>query len=134
MGNGKQTDFWRDKWLGDEPLKIKFSRLSKLSVDKIISVADMYRSRWGSVGEAGWRWRQRLFVWEEELHIKYCVALDFFFLRTLHQIGGGACLILIHITYHLLTQMVPLVVAAHNDVIWNKIAPESISFCMEAIK
>jgi hypothetical protein len=79
MGNGKQTDFWRDKWLGDEPLEIKFSRLSKLSVDKIISVADMYRSRWGSVGEAGWRWRQRLFVWEEELHIKYCVALDFFF-------------------------------------------------------
>jgi hypothetical protein len=35
--------FWRDKWLDGEQLNIKFSRLFELSVEKNISVVDMYR-------------------------------------------------------------------------------------------
>ncbi|KAK2365229.1 hypothetical protein QL285_090004 [Trifolium repens] len=126
VGNGEKIDFWRDKWLGDEPLNIKFSRLFELSVDKNISVADMYRRGWG-VREAGWRWRRRVFLWEE-LDMECCAALDFIFLQdaipdrwrwlpdpnTGYSVSGA---------YHLLTHIVSLVVAAHNNVIWTKIAP-----------
>jgi hypothetical protein len=42
VSNGEQTTFLRDKWLGDELLNIKFSRLFELSFDKNILVADMY--------------------------------------------------------------------------------------------
>jgi hypothetical protein len=52
VDNGEQTNFWRDEWLGDEPLNINFSRLFELSVDKNILVTDMYRRGWG-VEEAG---------------------------------------------------------------------------------
>jgi hypothetical protein len=41
--NGKQVDFWKDKWLDDEPFNIKFIRLFELTVDKNISAIDMYR-------------------------------------------------------------------------------------------
>jgi hypothetical protein len=42
VGNGEQTDFWRDKWLGDEP-NIKFNRLFELAVNKKNLVANIYR-------------------------------------------------------------------------------------------
>jgi hypothetical protein len=45
-----------------------------------ISVVDMYRRGWG-VREAGRRWRRRLFVWEDELHMECCAILDFIFLQ-----------------------------------------------------
>jgi hypothetical protein len=54
--------------------------LFELSVDKNILVTDMYRRGWG-VEEAGWRWHQRLFVWEEELHNECCATLNFIFLQ-----------------------------------------------------
>jgi hypothetical protein len=41
--NGEQADFWKDKWLDDEPSNIKFIRLFELTVDNNISAIDMYR-------------------------------------------------------------------------------------------
>jgi hypothetical protein len=39
----------------------------------------MYKRGW-EVGESGWRWRRRVFVWEEEMHMLCCAALDLVFL------------------------------------------------------
>jgi len=65
LGNGKHTLFWSDVWCGEVSFRVRFSRLFELSELKDISVFDMYHLGWGEDGEA-WRWRRRLFVWEEE--------------------------------------------------------------------
>ena len=65
LGNGKHTLFWSDVRCGEGSFRVRFSRLFELSELKDISVFDMYHLGWGEDGEA-WRWRQRLFVWEEE--------------------------------------------------------------------
>ena len=46
--------------------RVWFSRLFELSVCKGVSVLEMSQLGWGEGGEA-WRWRRRLFVWEEEM-------------------------------------------------------------------
>ena len=51
--------------MGEESLRDRFSRLYELSLLKGESVAAMRALGWGVEGEA-WRWRRRLFVWEEE--------------------------------------------------------------------
>jgi hypothetical protein len=43
-----------------------FRRLFDLSGDKWVSVNDMFVLGWGEGGVA-WKWRRRLFEWEEEL-------------------------------------------------------------------
>jgi hypothetical protein len=45
---------------------VRFSMLYELSLDREVSVPDMFQVGWGVDGEA-WRWRRRLFVWEEEM-------------------------------------------------------------------
>ncbi|XP_024636145.1 uncharacterized protein [Medicago truncatula] len=65
MGDGKNTNFWEDVWIGGVSLKESFSRLFELSVEKGVSVFDMFHLGWGENSEA-WKWRRRLFVWEEE--------------------------------------------------------------------
>ncbi|GAU30291.1 hypothetical protein TSUD_385120 [Trifolium subterraneum] len=72
VGGGCGSLFWLDPWLGDSPLSRSFSRLYVLAVDKNILVADMFAAGWGIGGEA-WKWRRRLFAWEEEL-VAGCIA------------------------------------------------------------
>ncbi|KEH41147.1 hypothetical protein MTR_1g044185 [Medicago truncatula] len=43
VGNGRNTFFWIDNWLGGAPLKLQFSRLYELSVLKECSMEDMAR-------------------------------------------------------------------------------------------
>jgi len=43
-----------------------FARLYELADNKLETVAHMHARGWGLNGEA-WKWRQRLYVWEEEL-------------------------------------------------------------------
>jgi hypothetical protein len=57
ISNSKQKSFWKDKWLNEIPLTIRFSRLFDLIVDKNILMMYMYIKGWG-VGGEGWRWRQ----------------------------------------------------------------------------
>jgi hypothetical protein len=73
VGNGRNTYFWTDKWLGGAPLKLQFSRLFDLSVHKEYSVADMATLGWEDGGGA-WVWRRRLLAWEEE-SVRECSAL-----------------------------------------------------------
>jgi len=66
LGDGKNTFFWCDNWLGDVPLCRRFSRLFDLARNKLILVADMFVLGWEEGGEA-WCWRRRLWTWEEEM-------------------------------------------------------------------
>ena len=66
VGDGEDTLFWHDRWCGDAPLRVRFSRLFDLTLNKSITVKDMFLLGWGEGGDA-WRWRRRLWEWEEEL-------------------------------------------------------------------
>ena len=61
LGDGKNTFFWFDNWIGDVPLHRRFGRLFDLATNKLISVADMFDLGWEERGEA-WRWRRRLWT------------------------------------------------------------------------
>jgi hypothetical protein len=76
VGNGRESFFWKDTWLAEGSqgtLARSFSRLYDLAENKLISVHDMFLAGWGLGGEA-WKWRRRLFAWEEELVLE-CIAL-----------------------------------------------------------
>jgi hypothetical protein len=66
VGNGVSTYFWYDRWLGDVPLRTRFSRLFDLANNKLSTVADLFALGWETEGGA-WNWRRPLWVWEEEL-------------------------------------------------------------------
>jgi len=42
VGDGADTDFWRDRWCGPVPLRDRFSRLYALSTNKVVTVRDMF--------------------------------------------------------------------------------------------
>jgi len=69
VGDGVDTLFWCDRWLGEVPLCQRFARLFELAVDKSISVASMFVLGWEEGGEA-WKWMRRLWAWEEELLVE----------------------------------------------------------------
>jgi len=73
VGNGRETLFWTDNWLGGVPLKLHFSRLYELVVHKECSVEEMMRERWER-GGGRWVWRRRLLAWEEE-SVRECASL-----------------------------------------------------------
>jgi hypothetical protein len=76
VGDGENTFFW-DKWLRVKLFITVFLVFFELSVDKNISVADKWRSKWGVRG-SGWSWRRSLFAWEEELSLECCTRqMDF---------------------------------------------------------
>jgi len=52
--------------MGGMSFRERFSRLYDLPLFKDKSVFDMCQLGWGEEGEA-WRWRRRLFAWEEEV-------------------------------------------------------------------
>ena len=53
VGNGRDTLFWYDRWLGDVSLRVKFPRLFDLAVEKESSVEDMWRRGWDGDGGRG---------------------------------------------------------------------------------
>lgn len=46
IGDGKNTRFWEDWWVGDKPLKFSYPRLYLLSFDHNISVANAVAKGW----------------------------------------------------------------------------------------
>jgi hypothetical protein len=73
MGNGVQTSFWKECWLGSVPLCEKFPRLFSISLQKEESIASV----WSPNDVGGWNfsWRRRLFVWETVLLEELLLAL-----------------------------------------------------------
>ncbi|KAK7275188.1 hypothetical protein RIF29_16297 [Crotalaria pallida] len=66
LGDGSETSFWSDKWLGDFKLKDCFPRLYMMAENKNDMVC--HYGSWEG-GDWAWdlRWRRDLFVWEREL-------------------------------------------------------------------
>ncbi|GLU16414.1 hypothetical protein SLE2022_328490 [Rubroshorea leprosula] len=62
-GEGSNTLFWHDKWVGSVPLKISFNRLFSLATSKGALVSEMDDWRDGS-WIWKWSWRRNLFAWE----------------------------------------------------------------------
>jgi len=73
VGDGADTLFWHDPWLGGVPFRVRFRRHFDLAVDKSCTVSHMESRGW-EVGGAGWSWRRRLWVWEEEM-LGECIIL-----------------------------------------------------------
>ncbi|MCH98363.1 cysteine-rich receptor-like protein kinase, partial [Trifolium medium] len=55
LGNGRNTSFWKDKWVGVRPLKESFPRLFSISTQKQESVAGVWNGA-GTAEEDKWRW------------------------------------------------------------------------------
>jgi hypothetical protein len=74
IGNGRQTSFWLDNWLGDFSLRDRFPRLFSVSTQKEASVATL----WSSLNDERWTltWRRRLFVWENNLLEEFMLLLN----------------------------------------------------------
>jgi hypothetical protein len=66
VDNGSSTLFWKDWWVGEDRLCVSFRRLFKLAENKLMTIAHMFILGWGKSGEV-WKWRRRLFAWEEEM-------------------------------------------------------------------
>ncbi|MCI67960.1 cysteine-rich receptor-like protein kinase, partial [Trifolium medium] len=49
VGNGADTFFWTDTWLGGVPLRGTYGRLYELATNKLISVTGMCELGWGGV-------------------------------------------------------------------------------------
>lgn len=69
LGNGLNTYFWSDCWVGSVSFMERFRRLFELSIHQNLTVGAMQALGWGEDGEA-WRWRRRLFAWEEDLVVE----------------------------------------------------------------
>jgi len=50
VGNGGPTLFWIDRWVGDVPLQVRFSRLFELSKNELLTVAQMFQLGWEEGG------------------------------------------------------------------------------------
>ncbi|GLT57088.1 hypothetical protein SLA2020_300870 [Shorea laevis] len=66
VGEGKETLFWEEVWIGNVSLREKFPRLYSLATNKQATIAEVGRSR-ECEGKWGWEWRRTLFVWESTL-------------------------------------------------------------------
>jgi len=75
VGNGKHIYFWSDVWIGGVSIRDGFSRLFDLSMSKWVSVFEMFQLGWEVNGDA-WKWRCRLFAWEEEQVGELCLLLQ----------------------------------------------------------
>jgi hypothetical protein len=135
LGNGDQTSFWKDIWVGLSPLCVKFPRLFSISMQKDASVASL----WNSNEHTGWNlvWRRRLFVWETILVDELNVLLGSVVLSTKEdgrgwrpEQGGD---FKVKYTYDLVTNLITERNLIHQDhelgfkVMWKCMAPSKVS-------
>ncbi|GAU44618.1 hypothetical protein TSUD_378960 [Trifolium subterraneum] len=131
VGNGADTLFWSDPWLGGASLSVRYKRLFDLALNQSISVADLCLFGWEN-GGAGWQWRRQLWVWEEELLAECTGLLHAIVLHTnisdswiwRHDISGGYS---VRGAYSLLTSMDVATTSGVSDLIWHKQAPLKVS-------
>ncbi|PNX87656.1 cysteine-rich receptor-like protein kinase, partial [Trifolium pratense] len=130
-GRGRNaSSWWKDVCDVREGVGLSVGRWFDVNLSRTVGNGedtDFWRHKWRR-----WGVGQHLYVWEEELHMECCAALDSIFLqnatpdlwRWLLDPNAGYS---VHGAYHLLTHIIPLAMAAHNDIIWNKIAPLKVS-------
>lgn len=131
VGDGRNTLFWLDPWVGGVPLSVRFRRLFDLSVNKSISVSDMSLLGWDDGGEA-WKWRRRLWDWEEELVVECRTLLSNVLLQA-HSLDqwlwqpdpdGGYS---VRGAYQLLTVTDNNNFGAEIALVWHKQVPTKVS-------
>ena len=127
VGNGRNTLFWVDGWLGGEALSVRFSRLYDLSLDREVSVSDMFHGGWGVDGEA-WRWRRRLFVWEEEMLGDLTLLLQNVILQVNKDdrclwILESSRVFSVRSAYNVLTSQPPIELPVAVSYLWHKNVP-----------
>jgi len=69
LGDGSRVKFWKDRWVDDQVLKEKFSRLFMISQCSESVVGDIvHRENITSEGCSRWclGWRRERFVWEKQ--------------------------------------------------------------------
>ncbi|GAU40452.1 hypothetical protein TSUD_374620 [Trifolium subterraneum] len=105
VGDGSDTFFWTDPWVGEIPLCERFGRLFELAETKLCTAAEMCSLGWGVDGEA-WVWRRQMRACEEEL------------LRECYTVQGA---------YHLLTFHDPATMDDAEKLIWHSQVPSKVS-------
>ena len=73
VGDGIETSFWYDRWIGEGPRCECFRRLFDLTENKSMSVANLFSvdsEQWRVL----WKWMRRLWLWENDL-LEECKAL-----------------------------------------------------------
>ncbi|GAU25751.1 hypothetical protein TSUD_216830 [Trifolium subterraneum] len=65
VGDGTETFFWTDPWLGGIPLCERFRRLFDLAVNRSCTVVEMFSLGWDNGGEV-WEWRRQLRAWRRK--------------------------------------------------------------------
>lgn len=73
VGEGSSTYFWLDNSVGGAPLRVQFSRIFHLIIDKGATMREMAERGW-EVGGGAWVWRRRLLAWKEETIVE-CAGL-----------------------------------------------------------
>jgi len=131
VGDGRDTYFWYDTWLGDVPLRLKYPRLFDLTMDKECKVADMGRMGWTVDGQV-WEWRRRLFAWENECVRECCVLLNNFVLQAnvtdkwrwlLDPVNGYS----VKALYRYITSTGHISDRSLVDDVWHKLIPSKVS-------
>ena len=131
VGDGRNTLFWYDNWIGDILLRMKFPRLFELAVDKVSSVRDMESRGWGVDGGA-WEWRRGLFAWEEECVRECSLLLHNIILQDTGSDKWRWLLDPIHgytvkEAYSFLTITGDMVDRSNVDDVWHKHIPSKVS-------
>ncbi|KAK2370537.1 hypothetical protein QL285_083581 [Trifolium repens] len=131
VGDGSETLFWTDPWLGGTPLCERFGRLFDLAVTKSSTVAEMFSSGWEAGGEA-WVWRRPLWAWEEEMvgechNLLLTVTLqaespDRWQWRPDPLTGYS-----VRDAYQMLTSQDTVTIGAAEDLLWHKQVPLKVS-------
>ena len=130
-GDGRDTLFWHDIWVGEIPLKLKFPRLFDLALNKESLVVDMVRIL-GADGEGEGMWRRRLLAWEEE-SVRECSILlhNIVLQENIHDVWRWS-LDPVHDysvweAYSFLTNFGELMVRNQVDNIWYNNIPSKVS-------
>ncbi|XP_071727611.1 uncharacterized protein [Rutidosis leptorrhynchoides] len=55
VNDGKETFFWKDKWIGDQPLCVSFNRLYRLETNKDVLVQHRFKQNGPNI-ELNWSW------------------------------------------------------------------------------
>jgi hypothetical protein len=99
---GEQKFLWKDKWLDEEPLNVKFNRLFDLTINKNILVVEIYRRGLGMEvrhvdGTNFFLCERRSYIWSDVLlWVTFTCKLMFKIIGSLLVSGA----------YHLITRLV----------------------------
>lgn len=66
IGEGNETEFWNDSWLGTDIIKVKYPRLFSISIQQNLNIKEMGHWRNGT-WQWEFRWRRNIFNREESL-------------------------------------------------------------------